>query len=320
MSMQNISLHRVKSHQALRDLSDSGSLNYKKMIQPLFVVEGLSEREEISGLTHVYRDTEETVLAQIEADIKKGVSQFILFTVPKSKSDTTFPNEFYERSISKIKRTFPEIFLWLDTCVCSITTHGHCGHLSSNGKIDNVKSLERLSELALLFAESGADGIAPSDMMDGRVASHRNILDQRGFSLTPIMSYSTKFKSNFYGPFRSAADSAPKSGDRSAYQLDVRDREVAIRASLRDAQEGADFLMLKPGITSLDLVEPIRAFTQVPLGAFQVSGEYASINLLAEQGFLNREEGLLETWNVFRRAGVSFLISYAAREASELFL
>ena len=174
--------------------------------------------------------------------------------------------------------------------------------------------------LALQYAEAGADGIAPSDMMDGRVFSHRQILDSNGFRHIPIMSYSTKFKSNLYGPFRGAADSSPKFGDRSTYQLDIRDRETAIRSSVRDAQEGADLLMLKPGITSLDLIHEIKIQTKLPVGAYQVSGEYASINLLSANGFLKREDGLIETWQVFRRAGVSFLITYAAREAQRLFI
>ncbi len=317
MNLKNI--RRSKSHPSLRKLSDTTSLSYKKMIQPLFVVEGISEREPILGLDFVYRDSEESVLKQIEADLKENVDQFLLFTVPKNKSDDTFSADFYQRIIGSIKKEFPNSFLWLDTCVCSITTHGHCGHVDKDGRINNTLSVQRLSSLALLFAQSGADGIAPSDMMDGRVASHRNILDKHLFFDIPIMSYSTKFKSNFYGPFRNAANSSPQRGDRSAYQLDVRDKDTAIRASIRDANEGADFLMIKPGMTSIDLIQPIKEATKLPVGAFQVSGEYASINLLAEQGFLNREEGLVETWNVFRRANVSFLITYAAREAYKLF-
>ncbi|MDZ4724825.1 MAG: porphobilinogen synthase [Leptospira sp.] len=318
MTAQN--LRRTKSHSTLLSLSDSGSLNYKKMIQPLFLVEGIDKKEPLAGLTNVFRDTEFSILKQIEEDLKNDIHQFILFTIPKEKSDQKFSSEFYSRTIGKIKKEFPEIFLWLDTCVCSVTTHGHCGHLDENGKIDNEASVSRLSKLALLFAESGADGIAPSDMMDGRVLAHRNILNQNGFSHIPIMSYSTKFKSNFYGPFRAAADSSPKMGDRSSYQLNINDKNQAILASIRDAEEGADFLMLKPGLTSLDLVAPIKEATLLPLGAFQVSGEYAAINLLAENGFLERKDGIVETWNVFRRAGISFLITYAAREAKKIYL
>ncbi|TGL56643.1 porphobilinogen synthase [Leptospira ognonensis] len=317
--MQKYHLHRIKSHPALLEIADTGSLNYKKMIQPLFVVEGLQEREALPSLTNVFRETEDSILEQIARDVAQGIQQFILFTIPKVKSDTLFPVDFYQRVIRKIKDAHPSIFLWLDTCICSVTTHGHCGQLDLDGKIDNLASVRRLSSLALIFAEAGADGIAPSDMMDGRVKSHRKILDDKSFHPVPIMSYSTKFKSTLYGPFRDAAESAPKFGDRSSYQLDVRDRSSAIYASLRDAEEGADFLMLKPGITSLDLIQPIREKTNLPIGAYQVSGEYAAINLLAENHFLKREDGLVESWNVFRRAGVSFLITYAAREAKKIF-
>lgn len=312
-------LNRIKNHPALLEIADSGSLNHKKMIQPLFVVEGLQKRESLPSLTNVFRDTEESILEQIDNDVMQGVNQFILFTIPKIKSDTEFQVEFYQRILLKIKKAHPSIFLWLDTCICSVTTHGHCGQLNADGKIDNLASVKRLSALALIYAEAGADGIAPSDMMDGRVKSHRKILDDNGLLHVPIMSYSTKFKSTLYGPFRDAAESAPKFGDRSTYQLDVRDRGSAINASLRDTEEGADFLMLKPGMTSLDLLLPIQEKTNIPIGAFQVSGEYAAINLLAENHFLKREDGLIESWNVFRRAGVSFLITYAAREAKKLF-
>lgn len=310
---------RLRSNQFLRDLSESGSLNTKKMIQPLFLVEGLTEKEPIKGLTGVYRDTNKTILKQIEADQKSGVTQFLLFMVPNEKSDTSFSREFYKTNISLIKKEFPNLFLWLDTCICSVTTTGHCCHFHSNGVIDLDLSLKRLSELALIYADAGADGIAPSDMMDGRIASHRKILDENNHSHIPIMSYSTKFKSNFYGPFRGAADSSPQFGDRSGYQLDVRDRETAIQTSLRDKEEGADLLMVKPGMTAIDLLGPIKEKTGLPTGAYQVSGEYASLVYLANEGFLDFEEAMKETWNVFRRAGSSFLITYGARLAQRLY-
>ncbi|GBF48608.1 delta-aminolevulinic acid dehydratase [Leptospira ryugenii] len=315
-----MNLRRTKQNQNLIQLTDSSSLSHKKMIQPIFCVEGLHSKESLESLNNVYRDTETTILETIESDQKKGVQHFLLFLVPKTKSNEVFPNQFIERTIGSIKRKFPDIFLWLDTCFCSYSTHGHCGQINQMGEIDNSLSLITLSKLALLYAQSGADGIAPSDMMDGRVASHRRILDENQFSNVPILSYSTKFKSNFYGPFRSLADSKPQVGDRSTYQLFVGDRETAIRASIRDANEGADLLMVKPGMTSIDLLSEIQKKTLLPVGAYQVSSEYAAINLLAENQFLKREDALIETWQVFQRAGASFLISYAAREAKELWI
>jgi porphobilinogen synthase len=179
-------------------------------------------------------------------------------------------------------------------------------------------TLDELANSAVAFAEAGADGISPSDMMDGRVARIRAALDEKGFDLVPIMSYSTKFASNFYGPFRNAADSAPQFGDRRHYQLDVRHRTDAINASVRCAEEGADLLMVKPGMTSLDLIRPIKHETGRQVGAYQVSGEYAGLALLAEQGLIKFDEALLETWHVFKRAGVQYIITYGARYARRL--
>ncbi|EMY78627.1 porphobilinogen synthase [Leptospira weilii serovar Ranarum str. ICFT] len=309
---------RIRLNVSLRDLASSESLNSKKLIQPIFIAEGLKERERMDSLPGVYRDTETSVLKQVESDLKKGVTQFILFLVPERKSDSEIPKSFYERSISSLKKEFPNAFLWIDTCMCSLTTHGHCGLLHADGSIDNPSSVRRLSEIALTYARSGADGIAPSDMMDGRVKSHRSILDTNGFSNIPILSYSTKFKSNFYGPFRAAADSAPGHGDRSSYQIDVRNREDSIFSSIRDQEEGADFLMVKPGMTSIDLIRPIREKTGLPTGAYQVSGEYASIHYLAQNGFCDFDAALLETWRIFSRAGAAYLITYAARRGKEI--
>jgi porphobilinogen synthase len=207
--------------------------------------------------------------------------------------------------------------LWVDTCLCSYTTHGHCAVLDEQG-IKLEDTLNELAKSAVAFAEAGADGISPSDMMDGRVARIRAALDEKGFELVPVMSYSTKFASNFYGPFRNAADSAPQFGDRRHYQLDVRNRSDALAASRRCAEEGADLLMVKPGLTSLDLIRPIKELTGRQVGAYQVSGEYAGLVLLAEQGLIKFEEALMETWHVFKRAGAQYIITYGARYARQL--
>ncbi|TGK01732.1 porphobilinogen synthase [Leptospira langatensis] len=317
-SASELGLRRNRINAPLRDLVSSESLNPKKLVQPIFVAEALSSPEKMSSLPGVFRDGTESILSQIESDLKAGVEHFLLFLVPGTKSDTSIPKSFYEKAIGGIKSRFPEAFLWVDTCLCSLTTHGHCGLLDPKGRIENVSSVKRLSELALCYAQSGADGISPSDMMDGRVASHRNILDSNGFQHVPIMSYSTKFKSQFYGPFREAAESAPGHGDRSSYQIDVRNREDSLLSSVRDAKEGADLLMVKPGITSIDLIQPIREKTGLPVGAYQVSGEYASLAMLAENGFCKFEDAVRETWQVFSRAGASYLITYAARRGKEI--
>src|SRR5207253_1431802 len=194
------------------------------------------------------------------------------------------------------------------------TTHGHCAVLN-NTSIDHSSTLEELATSALAFAEAGADGISPSDMMAGRVARIRSQLDEHGFDLVPIMSYSTKFASNFYGPFRSAADSAPQFGDRKSYQLDVRNRSDALASSRRCAEEGADLLMVKPGQPSADLIRPIAEQTGLPVGAYQVSGEYTSLMLLAREKYVDFDAALLESWYNLRRAGASYIITYGARLA-----
>lgn len=313
-----LGLRRNRLNAPLRNLVSSESLNPKKLVQPLFVTESLKSPEKMSSLPGVFRDSQDSILSQVESDLKNGVEHFLLFLVPEKKSDDSIPKSFYKNVIGSIKSKFPETFLWVDTCLCSLTTHGHCGLLDPKGRIDNSSSVKRLSELALCYAESGADGISPSDMMDGRIRSHRNILDSNGFQHVPIMSYSTKFKSHFYGPFREAAESAPGHGDRSSYQIDVRNREDSILSSIRDTEEGADLLMVKPGITSIDLILPIKEQTGLPVGAYQVSGEYASIAMLAENGFCKFEDALKETWQVFSRAGASYLITYAARRGKEI--
>ena len=230
------------------------------------------------------------------------------------KTITEFP-----RAIREIKSQHGGgLTLWVDTCLCSSTHSGHCCLFDARGRQDLPATLQELGALALTYAAAGADGVAPSDMNDGRVASLRATLDAAGFELTPIMSYSSKFASNLYGPFRAAAESTPQFGDRRTYQLDVRSRRDAVAASVRCAEEGADLLMVKPGMSSIDLLAPIAAATGKPVGAYQVSGEFAGLALLAREGLLNFDAAMLESWQVMRRAGASFIITYGARRARNL--
>jgi len=311
-------LMRLRSTQHLRDLCAETEFNRAQLIQPFFVVEGLSEPEPIPGLRGNLRHNVASALKQIESDLKDGVSHFLLFPVPAEKQESGFAHDATQQTISQIRKQFGDsLCLWIDTCLCSYTTHGHCAVLDEKGiKLD--ETLDELGKSAVAFAEAGADGISPSDMMDGRVGRIRASLDEHGFKLTPVMSYSTKFASNFYGPFRNAADSAPQFGDRRGYQLDVRNRSGAIAASVRCAEEGADILMVKPGLTSLDLIRPIHEATDLQVGAYQVSGEYGGMSVLAEQGLIKFEEALLETWHVFKRAGAQYIITYGARYAKQL--
>ena len=311
-------LMRLRASPHLRDLCAETEFTRAQLIQPFFVVEGLAEEEPIPGLRGNVRHNIPSALKMIEQDLAAGVTQFLLFPVPAAKKESGFAHDATRQTISEIKRQFGDsVCLWIDTCLCSYTTHGHCAVLDEKGiKLD--ETLNELANSAVAFAQAGADGISPSDMMDGRVGRIRAALDENGFGLTPVMSYSTKFASNFYGPFRNAADSAPQFGDRRGYQLDVRNRSGAIAASVRCAEEGADILMVKPGLTSLDLIRPISEATGMQVGAYQVSGEYGGISVLAEQGLIKFEEALVETWHVFKRAGAQFVITYGARYAKQL--
>ena len=311
-------LMRLRASQHLRDLCAETEFNRAQLIQPFFVVEGLDHEEPIAGLRGNVRHSVASALKQIEKDLADGVTQFLLFPVPAEKKDGDFNHKLAYETISQIRRQFGDsLCLWVDTCLCSYTAHGHCAVMNDKG-ISLSATLDELAKSAVAFAAAGADGISPSDMMDGRVARIREALDENGFELVPIMSYSTKFASNFYGPFRNAADSAPQFGDRRHYQLDVRNRTDAINASRRCAEEGADLLMVKPGMTSLDLIRPIKEQTGRQVGAYQVSGEYAGLALLAEQGLIKFEEALLETWHVFKRAGAQYIITYGGRYARQL--
>ena len=311
-------LMRLRASAHLRELCAETGFTRGQLIQPLFLVEDLVEDEPITGLRGTMRQGIASGLRQIERDLEAGVRQFLLFPVPGEKRERGFRHGFAREAIGAIHKQFgDELCLWVDTCLCSSTTHGHCAVLDGQ-RIDHAATLDELAAAALAFAEAGASGISPSDMMDGRVARIRARLDENGFEITPVMSYSTKFASQFYGPFREAADSAPQFGDRRHYQIDVRNRTDAIAASERCAAEGADLLMVKPGLTSLDLIRPIYERTGRPVGAYQVSGEYAGLALLAERGLTNFEVALLETWYTFKRAGAQYIITYGARYARQM--
>ncbi|HEX7770220.1 MAG TPA: porphobilinogen synthase, partial [Dokdonella sp.] len=258
-------------------------------------------------------------LAQFEKDMAAGVRQFLLFPVPAHKSNRNFAADFVGTALQQMRqRAGSNATIWVDTCLCSFTESGHCCVHDSRGKQDLAATHAALGALGLTYVRAGADGISPSDMNDGRVAFLRGKLDEAGFDIAPIMSYSTKFASNFYGPFRDAADSAPQYGDRKSYQLDVRNRTDALASSRRCAEEGADLLMVKPGQPSADLIRPIHEQTGLPVGAYQVSGEYTSLVLLAKEKFVDFDAALTESWYNLRRAGASYIITYGARLARGL--
>lgn len=309
---------RLRQSAHLRDLCSETTFTTAHLIQPLFVVEDIDAPQAIAGLDGNSRLPLGAALDQIGADVDHAVRHFLLFAVP-SPSSRGARGYFTARVVEAIKQRFGDrICLWVDVCLCSSTDDGHCAISTSAGRIDLPATLDALAQIAVRAADAGADGVSPSDMMDGRTAFLRRTLDDRGHGSVPIMSYSTKFASQFYGPFRDAAGSAPKHGTRAHYQIDVRSRTDALQSSMRCANEGADLLMVKPGLTSLDLIAPIREMTSLPVGAYQVSGEYAGLCALGRAGLTNFDAALLETWHVFRRAGASYIITYGARQAASL--
>ena len=322
--MAPLSLRRTRLNRHVRELTRDVRLHEEQMIQPLFVVDGINQPQAISGLDAVYRDSPETVLSQIDADLENGIAKFLLFGVPKSKDATNFDYAFMGEQINRIKQRFgADIWLAADVCLCSYTTHGHCGVLNETGDhVLNDATVANLATAASIYAESGADCVAPSDMMDGRVGAIRNSLDAAGLDQTIIMSYAAKFHSSFYGPFRDAADSAPSAdnslSDRASYQLDPARFGDAQLSVARDDAEGADILMVKPGLLYLDVLARLSTQFPKPWAVYQTSGEQAAIDVLASQDLLDRDSAQRETWLAFARAGASIIITYAARRARKI--
>ena len=317
-----IRLRRNRDNRHIRELTRAVRLHAEQFIQPLFVAEGLAEREPVPGLRDVCRETPASLLRQIEADLERGVSKFLLFGVPQAKRDRDFSQAFTSARLTDIKARFGDaVWVAVDVCLCSYTTHGHCGILSDDrAHLDNDVTVAALADAALQFAQAGADCVAPSDMQDGRVAAIRAALDRSGLHHRAVLSYAAKFHSAFYGPFRVAADSAPdRSGllqDRASYQIDPARPNDALLAAQRDAAEGADILMIKPGLPYLDVLARLSAAIPLPWAVYQTSGEQAGIDLLAAQHLTDPVRAQLETWTAFARAGAQMIISYASRRAA----
>lgn len=324
----SVDLRRLRLSPILQKALWQNRLHAGQFIQPYFVVEGLLVPEVIPGLTENFRHTAQSIINQIEKDQEQGVRQGLFFFVPAEKREVApLSNLFALECIRSIKKHFgSDFFIWADVCLCSATTSGHCGFLSEDRScIDNDRSVTELQRFALDYARAGIDGLAPSDMMDGRVASLRQGLVEIGRNEIPIMSYAAKFHSNFYGPFRGAADSSPKGLDalpehlknRSTYQIAPLDARGAWRAVERDLREGADLVMVKPGLPYLDILVRMRENVSVPTAVYEVSGEYAAVESLARDGLISREKAHLESWSSFVRAGADLIISYGARHVNE---
>ncbi len=322
--MGGLTLRRLRRDAAVRELAREVELTSGKFIQPLFVAQDLRAREAVPGLAGVWRETPQTLLAQIEADLAAGVSKFLLFGVPAAKAERGFDHRYTASQIAAIRARFGEsVWLAVDVCLCSHTTHGHCGVLNDSwDHVDNGASVAELATAALAYARAGADCVAPSDMMDGRIGAIRTALDAAGLDGVVLMSYAAKFHSAFYGPFRLAADSAPandlKLRDRASYQIDPARPADARLSAERDAREGADILMVKPGLPYLDVLRDLSRALPQPWAVYQTSGEQAALELLAQAGLGDLDRLQLETWTALRRAGAAMIISYAARRARAL--
>jgi porphobilinogen synthase len=313
---------RLRTDAHIRELTAGFHLSHKSFIQPLFVNEALSESIDLVGLNGVESETIDSVLHTIENDIANGVHKFLLFPIPANKVASNFDFSFAAKVVKAIKENFgSDIWLATDVCLCSYTTHGHCGILNDqHSKLLNNKTVDVLSKYAAELAAAGADCIAPSDMMDGRIAAIRNILNALGFDDVSIMSYSAKFSSQLYGPFRDACNSAPNTygiQNRKSYQISPFNIKDAITSSLRDEEQGADILMVKPAGLYTDVIAALKQQTLKPIAAYHVSGEYAAIEAMVQQGFMLREAAHAEVWTALIRSGANMIISYASRNAKE---
>ena len=292
----------------------TNKLSKNMLIQPYFIDQNVIDKNLIKGLGSNYSWSAKKINKAIEKDLKKGIRNFLLFIVPVSKQKIPEDFSFHYEVIKKIKKQFGnDIVLLIDTCLCSITPDGHCG-VSNHKVIDLKQTHYSLGVAANTYLEAGADIIAPSDMMKNTTKYLKKTFGVNGFGGAPIMSYSSKFKSSFYGPFREAAKSSPKGFDRSSYQLPVNDREGAIKSSINNAAQGADYLMVKPGMTSIDLIGDIKSNTLLPTGVYQVSGEYAGLVLLNKEKLGDYINLLHESLLVFKRAEADFIITYGARD------
>jgi porphobilinogen synthase len=313
-------MRRLRATHALRGLVRETHLTPGDLVHPMFVAHGVDRREPIAAMPGVDHLSIAHAVSDAGEAFALGVPAVLLFGLPAAKDEEgsgAWDDEgVVQLATRAIKDAHPELLVITDLCLCEYTSHGHCGVVRPDGSVDNDASLELLARTAVSQARAGADIVAPSDMMDGRVGTIRAALDEEGFSDTPILAYSAKFASAFYGPFREAADSAPAFGDRRAYQMDPANGNEAVRETLLDIQEGADIVMVKPALPYLDLVRRIKDQTGMPLAAYNVSGEYAMVKAAAAAGHLDERATVLEILTSIRRAGADVIITYHAKDAA----
>lgn len=312
---------RLRMVPILRKMVRETRMDSSSLIYPIFVKEGIKGKEEIPSMPGQYHYSVEELPRALEEVADAGVFSVMVFGIPKSKdpsgSAAWAVDGIVQQALHIAKREVPDLYYISDTCMCEYTSHGHCG-IVEGSKIDNDKSLESLARIATSQVQAGADMVAPSDMMDGRVMAIRAKLDKKGYTHIPIMAYSAKYSSSFYGPFREAADSAPQFGDRKSYQMDYHNRKEAVKEVLTDIEEGADIVMVKPALSYLDIIYEVTKLVDVPVAAYSVSGEYAMIKAAAKAGYMDEESCIAETATSIYRAGSNLLISYYAKEIAKL--
>ena len=312
---------RLRRTEPLRRLIQETHLSASQLVLPLFVRPGSNIRNPVGSMPGVFQLSVDEMLRDLDEASEEGVGGVILFGLPDRK-DATGSSAWDEKgpvpsAVRALKKRFPQLVVMTDVCMCEYTDHGHCGILR-DGEVDNDASLELLARASLAYAGAGADIVAPSDMMDGRVGAIRRALDGQGLASTAILAYAAKYASAFYGPFREAAESTPQSGDRRGYQMDAANSNEAMREVWLDIEEGADAVMVKPAGPYLDIVARVKQETGYPVAAYQVSGEYAMLLAAAERGWIDRERAMLESLMGIRRAGADFILTYFATEAARL--
>src|SRR5438105_10867842 len=321
MAFPQTRLRRLRATHALRGLVRETHLTPGDLVYPMFVAHGIDRREPIAAMPGIDRLSIANAVAEAGEAVELGIPAVLLFGLPASKDEEgsrAWDDEgVVQLATRAIKDAHPELIVITDLCLCEYTSHGHCGVVRSDGSVDNDATLELLSRTATSQARAGADVIAPSDMMDGRVGAIRAALDEDGHTDTPILAYSAKFASAFYGPFREAADSTPAFGDRRGYQMDPANANEAVREARLDVEEGADILMVKPALPYLDLIRRIKTETEMPLAAYNVSGEYAMVKAASATGYLDERVAVLDILTSIRRAGADIIITYHAKDAAK---
>ncbi|MSM39359.1 MAG: porphobilinogen synthase [Geobacter sp.] len=312
---------RIRGKEVFRRMVRETTLSANDLIYPMFSAFGTGIRKEISSMPGIYQQSIEYIVEEAQQAYELGVPAVILFGIPETKdavgSDAYAEHGIIQETIRALKKQVPGLVVITDVCMCEYTDHGHCG-IIKDGDVDNDATLELLAQEALSHARAGADMVAPSDMMDGRVMAIREILDNNGFTHIPLMSYAVKYASGYYGPFREAAESTPQFGDRRSYQMDPGNRLEAIREAQMDVEEGADIIMVKPGLPYLDIIREMRNQFNLPVAAYNVSGEYSMIKAAGKMGWIDEERVIMETMLSFKRAGADLILTYHATEVAKL--